>query len=130
MPKQNEAPEGRRKPMRLITDDLLEIDKVTASQIEQVLGDDAFGKFVILEGSKGSFIQAACVWEPGQESQQFLKETGSDPFRLEYREEESGRLFAADGNLTLAQVTRAFVEYLNGQTEWRDRFTWREVDSP
>jgi hypothetical protein len=127
--KMNRAPEGRQKPMRLITDDLPEVDEVTVAQIGQVLGDDAFGKFAVLMSSDEAFIQAACVWEPGTESRRFIEETGSDPFRLEYREETTGGLFAADGNRTLAEVTQAFIEYLNGQTAWLSRFTWHEVDS-
>ncbi len=115
--------------MRLITEELSEIDEVTAAQVEQVLEEDAFGKFVRLAASDEVFIQAACVWEPGVESERFLQETDSDPFRLEYRDGDTGRLFAVDGNVTLAQITQAFIEYLNGQTGWRDRFTWSEVDS-
>jgi hypothetical protein len=113
--------------MRLIPDDLPEMNEVTAAQIEQVLGDEAFGEFVILRRSEDAFIQAACVWEPGAETLQFLEQTGSDPFRLEYRD-ETGPLLAADGSLTLAQVTQAFLDYLAGRTEWRDRYTWSEVD--
>jgi hypothetical protein len=113
--------------MRLIPDDLPEVDEVTAAQIAQVLGDEAFGEFVILRRSGDAFIQAACVWEPGPGTRQFLQETGSDPFRLEYRD-EARPLLAADENLTLAEVTQAFLEYLAGRTEWKDRYTWREVD--
>ncbi|MBN9118832.1 MAG: hypothetical protein J0I06_06680 [Planctomycetes bacterium] len=115
--------------MRLITDDLPKIDEVTVAQIEQVLGGEAFGKFAVLMSSDEAFIQAACVWEPGGQSRRFIEETGSDPFQLEYREKTTGRLFVADGNRTLAEVTRAFIGYLNGQTDWLMRFTWREIDS-
>jgi hypothetical protein len=115
--------------MRLTTEEQPEIEKVTTAQIKRVLGDDAFGKFVILAASDEVFMQAACVWEPGPETSQFLDQTGSDPFRLEYREEGTGRLFAAEGHVTLAEVTQAFIEYLRGRKDWLERFTWREVDS-
>jgi hypothetical protein len=114
--------------MRLTTDDLPEIDPVTAADIEHVLGDEGFGKFVILSASDEAFIQAACVWEPGPGSKQFIEETGSDPFRLEYRDGGSGRLFAAEGHLTLDQVKQAFLAYLAEDESWRSRFVWAEVD--
>jgi hypothetical protein len=114
--------------MRLVTDDLPEIDGVTAAQIEQVLSDEAFGNFAVLEAADGTFIQTACMWEPGEETRAFLEATGSDPFRLEYRDEATGRIYAAEGLLTLAQVTQAFIEYLNGQEDWLTRFTWSEVE--
>ncbi|HVK18903.1 MAG TPA: hypothetical protein VM533_18375 [Fimbriiglobus sp.] len=114
--------------MRLTTEDLPEIDPVTASDIERVLGSEAFGNFVILYASDDAFIQATCMWEPGPGSKRFVEETGSDPFRLEYRDGDSGRLFAAEGRLTLDRVQQALLAYLVGEESWRSWFAWAEVD--
>ncbi|MCE9563418.1 MAG: hypothetical protein K8U57_15360 [Planctomycetes bacterium] len=113
--------------MRLTTDDLPEIEDVTADQLEQILTEETFGKFAVLSASEEAFIQVACMWEPGEVSARFLRETGSTPFRLEYRA-PAGDLLVADGHLTIAQITQAFLEYLHCDGSWKSRFTWSVVD--
>ncbi|MFO0823735.1 MAG: hypothetical protein U0792_11560 [Gemmataceae bacterium] len=113
--------------MRLTTEELPEIDEVTPAEIEQILTDDVFGKFVVL-GDDEAFIQAACVWEPGTECSRFIQETGSDPFCLEYRDGKTGQLFGAEEHVTLEQVKLAFLEYLGGRMDWLTRFVWAKVE--
>jgi hypothetical protein len=130
--KVGENPKPRRGDrvldMRLTTDDLPEIDPVTAADIEKVLGDEVFGKFVILSASAHVFIQAGCLWEPGPESKRFIAETGSEPFRLEYKDGSTGRLYAAEVHVTLDQVKESFLAYLAGDDSWQSRFIWTEFD--
>ena len=112
--------------MLLTTEELVQIPDVTAADINQVLPTDAFGKFVILSASEDSFIQAGCDWQPSPECQEFLEKHGSDPWLLEYRDGDSGRLFRVASHVTLDQVRRAFLSYLAGSEEWRHGSRWEE----
>jgi hypothetical protein len=100
------------------------IDPITSDSLREALGDDSFGKFAILSRSEDDFIQAGNNWDPSEECGRFLKETGSDPWILEYREGQKVR--RARGNRTLDEVIAVFIEYLEGKEEWRTRFWWVE----
>jgi hypothetical protein len=110
--------------MKLTSEELPEILEVTEADIEQVFEDEVFGKFIILSATEDHFIQAACVWSP--ECDSFLERTGSDPYRLEYRDGGSGKMFAASENLTLDQIKAAFLDYLRGGNDWRCKHSWVE----
>jgi hypothetical protein len=113
--------------MWLTTEEAGDVPEVTAEDIERILPDDAFGKFVILSASETSFIKAGCDWRPGQWCQTLLREDEADPWLLEYRDGESGRQYRAVGHVTLDQVRQAFLSYLSGGRAWREMFDWREV---
>jgi hypothetical protein len=115
--------------MQLTTEELPEIENVTTTDISRIFTEDAFGKFAILSASDKAFIQAGCVWDVGEECAKFMEETGSDPFILEYRDAETGRVFAATTHLTLDQITEVFLEYLKGDDSWRSRYTWKRAKS-
>ena len=51
--------------MKLLTEELGEFDAVTPEQITEALGEDAFGKFAILESSPEAFMQVGNNWQPG-----------------------------------------------------------------
>lgn len=61
--------------MWLTTEEAGDVPEVTAEDIERILPDDAFGKFVILSASETSFIKAGCDWRPGQWCQTFFGST-------------------------------------------------------
>src|SRR5205823_6404387 len=103
-------------------EELGDIPDVTAANIDRILSNDGFGKFAILSASETSFIQAACDWSPSDDCKDFMQRHGSDPWLLEYRDNDSGRLFRATGHLSLEQVREAFQTYLGCEREWRQRF--------
>ena len=112
--------------MILTTEELGDIPDVSAADIDQILSADSFGKFVILSASEASFIQAGSDWQPTPECQAFLAKHDSDPWLLEYRDEQSGRQFRAARHVTLDEVRRAFLSYLGGGG-WRRAFEWKQV---
>jgi hypothetical protein len=111
--------------MRLTTEELGDVDDVTANDVERVLGDDAFGGFAILAKSDDVYMQAGNQWSADAACEVFVQKYGSDPWVLEYRD---GKHFAADRNVTLDEVKRAFLSYLRGDPTWRTAFTWSEID--
>lgn len=116
--------------MILIGEDLPEIHQVTQRHLEAVFDESEtdFGKFVVLMENDSKFIQAACVWEPTEECSQFLQKNASDPYRLEYKEESTGEIFAADRWLPLSEIREAFIEYLRGTENWKQNKVWHKID--
>ncbi len=104
--------------MNLQTEDLPALRNVRQEDIEGVFSQ-AFGKFVVILGDDGGFIQAADVWTPDSGA--------SDPFTLEYRNGVSGKLYATTEPATLEQVHSAFLDYFGGGQLWRQSHTWVEL---
>lgn len=102
--------------MRLIAEALGEVERITPDILDQTLREDSFGKFVVLVGPDGEFLQAGCVWDSSARCAAFVRETGSDPWVLECREQ--GALRRAEGLLTGDEVRVAFGEYLRGERRW------------
>lgn len=110
--------------MNLTTEELDEMLNVEAEILDEVLREDAFGKFVVLNASEEEFIQAGNDWQPTEECSAYLKEFDSDPWVLEVR--VAGRLYRAERYATLAQVRHVFGAYLTGK-DWRSSFKWSEI---
>jgi len=110
--------------MTLTTEELGDVTDVTATTLDEILGGDAFGKFAILRVSEGVFLQAGNDWNPREECRQFLEHHRSDPWVLEHR--TGGKLYRADGQITLDEVRAAFQSYLVGDDAWRQRYAWTE----
>ena len=119
------AAKGRK--MTLTTEDLGDTPDIAAAEMDALLAEDSFGKFVILSTSEEQFIQAACEWEPTPETEAFLALHRSDPWILEYRQAD-GRQFQANGHVTLDQVRGAFAGYLAGDEHWKQLFKWHVVE--
>lgn len=111
--------------MNLITEELGVSQDIQPGELDRVLREDSFGKFAILSVSERVFLQAASAWNPGAECAAFVRETGSDPWVLEYG--EAGAVFRADAPLTDAQVRAAFLAYLSGERSWHGAHTWVAV---
>jgi hypothetical protein len=114
----------RTPTVMLTTEELGDIVDVTAATLDEVLRQDAFGKFATLSRNDEEFIQTGNDWQPGEACGRFLLEYGSDPWVLEYR--QAGKLYRADGLVTLDQVQRAFQSYLAGGDDWQREFVWME----
>ena len=114
--------------MTLTTEDAGDVPEVTSADIDNVLSSDAFGAFAILAASETDFIQAGNDWLPSPACEQFMQQSGSDPWVLEYRESASDRQFRAADWVSLDQAIRAFHSYLAGTHEWRTDFEWNEID--
>jgi hypothetical protein len=112
--------------MWLTTEEMGDVPDVDAATLDEVLSDEAFGKFAILSKSDAEFIQTGCDWQPDKATKAFLAANGSDPWVLEYR--EGGRQFGVEGHVTLEQVRQAFQSYLAGGSEWRTGFAWRVLE--
>ncbi len=112
-------------PMTLSTEELGNAPEVSAATLDELLTSDAFGKFAILSASDEQFIQAGNDWQPGAACAAFMATHDSDPWVLEYREDE--RQFRAEGRVTLEQVRQAFRSYLAGGSEWRAGLAWGEM---
>nr|BFE57905.1 hypothetical protein GCM10020063_024310 [Dactylosporangium thailandense] len=111
--------------MTLTTEQLGDVPDMSPATLDEVLAPDAFGAFAALGASEEEFIQAGNVWEAGPACADFIQANGSDPWVLEYR--EGGRLFRAEGHVTLRQVRQAFQSYLSEGPQWRTAHTWSEV---
>jgi hypothetical protein len=112
--------------MTLTTEEMGDEKAVNAVRLDEVLSSDAFGKYAILSKSGKTFIQAGNDWQPGKKCKAFMDAHDSDPWVLEYR--ERSRQFRAAVWVTLDQVQAAFRSYLAGDSEWRARFVWAEID--
>ena len=104
--------------MNLQAEDLPMLRNVDQTDIESAFSQ-AFGKFIILLGEDGGFIQAADVWAPDSGA--------SDPFTLEYRDCVSSKQYATTEPVTLEQVRLAFLDYFRGGDLWRQSHTWEEL---
>lgn len=112
--------------MRFTTEEEAEIREVTAGQLRQVLSDDAFGKFALLEANEHEFIQAGCDWQPTKEVRAFLAKHDSDPWLLEARDRRAH--FRVTRHVTLDEVIKAFTAYLERRTTWQGDFEWALVE--
>jgi len=108
--------------MRFTTEEGDEIREITAKQLRQVLSDDAFGKYALLEANLHDFIQAGCDWQPGEEVRRYIAEHDSDPWLLEAR--GGGAQFRVTRHVTLNEVIEAFTSYLERGTAWQTNFEW------
>jgi hypothetical protein len=113
--------------MRLITEELGETPNVTAEDVDRILPPDSFGKFAVISASESAFLQGGNDWQPTPECDAFMKKTKSDPWVLEYRDDESGTLYRATHQLTLEQVRVAFLSYLAGTKDWHRAHVWEEL---
>lgn len=112
--------------MRFTSEEGEEIREITASQLREVLADEAFGKFALLEANLQDFIQAGCDWQPTQQVRRFLAKYDSDPWLLEAR--GGGALFRVTRHVTLNEVIEAFTSYLERGTKWQTGFQWALVE--
>jgi hypothetical protein len=110
--------------MKLITEEMPEVESASEKSIDEVLSTDAFGKFAVLSASEEEFIQAACGWDPTDECAEFLKKHGSDPWILEFRDGPSSINMRANGFTTLSTVQRIFKLFLKGERTWVADFHW------
>ena len=113
--------------MRLITEELPEMEDPTAAAVTETLDSDAFGKFAVLLVSDDEFVQAGNDWTPTDECAEYLRAHDSDPWVLEYRKPALLRPLRADGVVTLAQVKDVFLAFLAGDTSWQTQFLWCEI---
>ena len=111
--------------MNLTCEDLDPIDDVTTEQLGEILSTDVFGKFAVLSQSDSEFIQAACDWQPTSECSDFLKANESDPWILEYHEDDTH--YRVQSYVALHLVIRAFKAYLSGNPTWRTDFVWNPI---
>jgi hypothetical protein len=123
--------------VRLSSQNLPEIENVSEADIDRAFDGGAIGKFVHLSATEDCFIQAGsrgtpsrCVPpdDPGVKDHcEFIHRTGSEPWILEDIELAGVREYAVVGDLTLADVKRAFVGYFRGDSSWRQEFNWVEA---
>ena len=104
--------------MNIESEDLPLMEHVTEADVKRVF-QEAFGKFIILTGDDGGFIQAADAWE--------IDDGAADPFVLEYRDAASGKQYASTKLVTLLNVEAAFISYLRGELDWREGHEWKEL---
>lgn len=112
--------------MTLTTEELDIVNDVGAAELDEVLEQDGFGKFAILNHTEQEFIQAGNDWQLNEACRAFIDAHDSDPWVLEYREAE--QQFRAVGWVTLGQVRQAFQSYLAGESEWRTGFAWVKLE--
>jgi hypothetical protein len=123
--------------VRLSSQNLPEIENVSEADIDRVFDSGAIGKFVHLWASDDCFIQAGSRGTPSncvppddpevKDHWAFIHRTGSEPWTLELIDLVRVREYQAEGDLTLGQVKRVFVEYLRGDQSWRQEYSWVEV---
>lgn len=116
--------------MMLEGETLPKIHHVTEKHLLAVFdeSDIEFGQFVVLSTEQDGFIQSANMWELSEECEEFQDRTQSEPYCLEYKEESTGELFAAEGWFTLEEVKDAFLEYLKGSGRWKKRKVWKKLE--
>jgi hypothetical protein len=98
--------------MKLETADSLGFDQVTEQQLREAFADDrGRGEFVILSQKQDVYMQAS----------------GDDdgPYVLEYRDGDADHHFSAGDTFRKADVLRAFLSYLAGDSRWRSEFSWQ-----
>jgi len=121
--------------MWLTSQNLPEIEKVTVADLDRAFDGCAFGKFVHLWFSDDCFIQAGSRGTPSRcvppdapevkEHWAFIRRWGSEPWTLERIDSANRREGQqAEEWLTLEQVKRAFVGFLQGDPNWDRQLTW------
>jgi hypothetical protein len=120
--------------VRLSSQNLPDIENVTEADIERAFDNGAIGKFVHLWSSADTFIQAGSRGTPSKcvppdhpalkHHWAFIHRTGSEPWTLEHIELVDVREYETEEYLTLEQVKRVFIEYLRGDPEWMQPYTW------
>ncbi|MFO0615893.1 MAG: hypothetical protein U0414_25080 [Polyangiaceae bacterium] len=111
--------------MRFTTEEGDEVREISAEQLREILADDAFGKFALLEANEHEFIQAGCDWQPGEETRRFLAEHDSDPWLLEARDRRGQ--FRVKRHVTLNEVIEAFTSHLQRRATWQTNFEWAPI---
>ena len=125
--------------MRFSCQHVPEMDDVSEDVIERAFDQKALGGFAQLWISDDVFLQARCRGRPSKcvppddplvkELWTFIKETGSEPWKLEYIDGAERKEYKAQGDLTLEQVRIAFADFLRSGGHWRQDHAWEEVDA-
>jgi hypothetical protein len=116
--------------MILAGEDLPAIHHVTEAHLQAVFDETEtdFGKFIVLAHNDSSFIQAANVWEMSEECERFFSQKKSEPYCLEYKDENNDTVYAAEGWFTLDEIREAFMQYLRGWEDWKQNNRWSKVE--
>ncbi len=116
--------------MILVGEDLPEIHYVSERLLQTVFDESEtdFGKFLVLAKNEGCFIQTANLWEPTPECTAFQQRTQSDPYSLEYKDESTGDMFAAENWQTLQEIKTAFLAFLKGSESWKAKKAWTKIE--
>ena len=125
--------------MRFSSQDLPDMEIVSAEFIERAFDDKAIGTFAHIWLSYDAFIQAGSKGTPSncvppndplvKELWSFIQRTGSEPWTLQYIDGVARKEYQAQGYLTLEQVKTAFIEYLRTDGQWRQNHIWEELDT-
>jgi hypothetical protein len=115
-------------------------EDATEEDTKKIIGGGLFGRYAALEGEEGNFLEVgfkgrpaswAFDYEPGtwerdfaEGCRAFTERTGSERWSLDYFDAATGENYEVNGDRTLSEVTRAFIEYLRGDDAWRTRHTW------
>jgi hypothetical protein len=125
--------------LRFSSQNLPDMQNVSAEFIERAFDDKAIGTFAHLSLSHDVFIQAGSKGTPSncvppddplvKEHRSFIERTGSEPWTLQYIDGVARKEYQAQGYLTLEQVKTAFIEYLRTDGQWRQNHVWEELDT-
>ncbi|MBX7223705.1 MAG: hypothetical protein K1Y36_27570 [Blastocatellia bacterium] len=113
--------------MWLTTEEFGDLPEVEPETLAQILLEDGFGKFAILNAAEDIYLQAGNCWSPDDVCTEFLKRWGSDPWILEYHDGPTGKHFQALGHFPLPVVVEVFLSYLSGNQSWRENREWQEI---
>jgi hypothetical protein len=118
------------KSLILEGEELPKIHHVTKKHLLAIFdeSDADFGQFLVLSNEQSGFIQSANLWELSKECEQFQDRTQSEPYSLEYKDEATGHLYAAEGWFALWEIKDAFVDYLRGSMRWKHNKVWNKID--
>jgi hypothetical protein len=118
---------------------LPDMENVSEDFIERVFAEASIGKFAHLSISEDVFIQAGSKGTPSncvppddpdiKEHWEFIRTNASEPWILEYVDGVARKEYRAQGYFTLEQVKTAFIAYLRSDGEWRQDYTWDELDT-
>ena len=101
--------------MKLETAESIGFDQVSEQQLLDAFADDnGRGEFVNLSEKPEVYIQAS----------------GEDdgPYALEFRDGDADHHFSAGDTFRKADVLRAFLWYLTGDTRWRSEYSWQKLE--
>ena len=125
--------------MRFSSQDLPDMENVSAEFIERPFDDNAIGTFAHLWRLHDVFIQAGSEGRPSncvppddphvKELWNFIQRTGSEPWTLQYIDGVARKEYQAQGYLTLGQVKTAFIEFRRTDGQWRQNHVWEELDT-
>ena len=126
--------------MKFSTQNLPDVEHVSAADIERAFEQNEFGKYAHLSVSEDVFLQAGSRGRPSAcrgscdeplvaELAGFIEQTGSEPWILEHIDGVARKVHQVKRNLTFDQVRAAFLEYLNSGGHWRQGHEWVELDT-